>query len=169
VQRGTADGLKTGHTEAGGYGLVASTLRGARRVILVLNGMTSMRERAEEGERLMDWAFANFDDVTLFSADTAIEQAPVWLGTSHTVPLVAGRDLVLTMPRNWRQTAQVKLSYQAPIRAPVTKGVEVGKLTVSGQGVPAAEWTLLTGEAVPRLSLPGRAMSVLARMVGGQG
>ncbi len=169
VQRGTADGLKTGHTEAGGYGLVASTLRGARRVILVLNGMTSMHERAEEGERLMDWAFTNFEDVTLFSADAAIEQAPVWLGTSHTVPLVAGRDLVLTMPRNWRQTAQVKLNYQSPIPAPVPKGAEVGKLVVSGQGVPAAEWTLLTGEAVPRLSLPGRAMSVLARMVGGQG
>jgi len=169
VQRGTADGLKTGHTDAGGYGLVASTLRGARRVILVLNGMASMHERSEEGERLMDWAFANFEDVTLFSADTTIEQAPVWLGTSRTVPLVAGQDLVLTMPRNWRQTAQVKLSYQAPVPAPVAKGTELGKLVVSGQGVPAAEWKLLAGEAVPRLSLPGRAMAVLARMVGGQG
>ena len=91
VQHGTADGLKTGHTEAGGYGLVASTLRNGRRVILVLNGMTSMHERSEEGERLMDWAFTNFEDVTLFSADAAIDHAPVWLGTSQTVPLVAGR------------------------------------------------------------------------------
>ena len=170
VQHGTADGLKTGHTEAGGYGLVASALRGGRRVIVVLNGMASMRERSEEGERLMDWAFANFEDVTLFSADAVIERAPVWLGTAPTVPLVAGRELVLTMPRNWRQTAQVKLSYQAPIPAPVAKGAEVGKLTVSGQGVPAGEWKLLAGEAVPRLGLPGRALAVLARMVmGGRG
>ena len=94
VQHGTADGLKTGHTEAGGYGLVASTLRGGRRVILVLNGMATMRERAEEGERLMDWAFANFEDVTLFTAGDVVERAPVWLGTSPTVPLVGGRDLV---------------------------------------------------------------------------
>jgi D-alanyl-D-alanine carboxypeptidase (penicillin-binding protein 5/6) len=170
VQRGTGDGLKTGHTEAGGYGLVASALRGGRRVIVVLNGMASMRERAEEGERLMDWAFASFEDVTLFAADTVIEQAPVWLGTEASVPLVAGRDLVLTLPRNWRQGAQVKLSYQSPIPAPVAKGAEVGKLVVSGKGVPDASWPLLAGEAVPRMSLPGRALAVLAHMVtGGRG
>jgi len=98
VQRGTADGLKTGHTEAGGYGLVASTLRNNRRVILVLNGMATMHERSEEGERLMDWAFANFEDVTLFNADAVIERAPVWLGTEASVPLVAAQELVLTMP-----------------------------------------------------------------------
>ena len=140
-------------------------------MILVLNGMASMRERAEEGERLMDWAFANFEDVTLFAADAVIERAPVWLGEAPTVPLVAGRDLVVTLPRNWRQTAQVKLSYQAPIPAPVAKGAELGKLVVSGQGVPAGtEWTLLAGETVPRLGLPGRAMAVLLRMVmGGRG
>ncbi len=171
VQHGTADGLKTGHTEAGGYGLVASGLRNGRRVILVLNGMATMRERSEEGERLMDWAFANFEDVTLFTADAVIDQAPVWLGTTPTVPLVAGRDLVLTLPRNWRQTAQIKLSYQAPIPAPVAKGVVVGKLTATGQGVPAgSEWPLQTGAAVPRLSLPGRALAVLVHMVmGGRG
>jgi D-alanyl-D-alanine carboxypeptidase (penicillin-binding protein 5/6) len=170
VQHGTADGLKTGHTAAGGYGLVASTLRNGRRVILVLNGMASMRERSEEGERLMDWAFANFEDVTLFSADAVIERAQVWLGTAPTVPLVAGKDLVLTLPRNWRQTAQVKLHYDAPIPAPVAKGAEVGKLMVSGKGVPDASWPLLAGEAVPRMSLPGRALAVLAHMVtGGRG
>ncbi|HEY1410742.1 MAG TPA: D-alanyl-D-alanine carboxypeptidase family protein, partial [Rhodopila sp.] len=80
VQKGTADGLKTGHTEAGGYGLVASSKRNGRRVILVLNGMSTMRERAEEGERLMDWAFFNFEDVTLYSAGDVVDQAPVWLG-----------------------------------------------------------------------------------------
>jgi serine-type D-Ala-D-Ala carboxypeptidase (penicillin-binding protein 5/6) len=170
VQHGTADGLKTGHTEAGGYGLVASTIRNGRRLILVLNGMASMRERSEEGERLMDWAFANFEDVTIFTADAVIDRAPVWLGAAPTVPLVAGRDLVLSMPRNWRQTAKIKLNYQSPIAAPVAKGVEVGKLIVSGQGVPDAQWPLLTGEAVPRLSLPGRALAVLAHMVmGGHG
>ena len=167
VQRGTADGLKTGHTEAGGYGLVASGKRGERRVIVVLNGLESMHQRAEEGERLMDWAFANFEDVTLFAAGDAVERVPVWLGTRPTVALVGGRDLVVTMPRSWRKNASVKVSYDAPIHAPVRKGATLGRLTVAGQGVPALEVPLLAGEDVGRLGLPGRAMAVLSHYVTG--
>jgi D-alanyl-D-alanine carboxypeptidase (penicillin-binding protein 5/6) len=165
VQKGTADGLKTGHTDAGGYGLVASSLRNGRRVILVLNGMTSMHERGEESERLMDWAFANFEDVTLFAAGDVVEHVKVWLGTSPTVPLVGGRDLVVTMPRNWRKNAAVKVSYDSPIVAPVTKGDPLGKLTIAGQGVPAMTVPLLAGADVPKLNLPGRAMAILSRYV----
>jgi D-alanyl-D-alanine carboxypeptidase (penicillin-binding protein 5/6) len=167
VQKGTADGLKTGHTEAGGYGLVASSKRNGRRVVLVLNGMATMRERAEESERLMDWAFFNFEDVTLFSAGDAVENVPVWLGTSHSVPLVAGRDVVVTMPRNWRQKASVKVSYDAPLNAPVSKGDPVGKLSVSGEGVPHLDIPLMAGADVPRLSLPGRALAVLSKSMTG--
>ena len=95
VQKGLADGLKTGHTEAGGYGLVGSADRGGRRVILVVNGLTSMHQRAEESERLLEWSFREFDDVTLFTAGDTVEQAPVWLGyVDRTVPLVGGRDLI---------------------------------------------------------------------------
>jgi serine-type D-Ala-D-Ala carboxypeptidase (penicillin-binding protein 5/6) len=167
VQKGTADGLKTGHTEAGGYGLAASALRGNRRVIVVLNGLESMHQRAEEGERLMDWAFANFEDVTLFTAGDVVERVPVWLGTNPTVPLVGGRDLVMTMPRNWRKNASVKVSYDSPIRAPVAKGTTLGKLVVTGDGVPGMDVPLLAGEDVPKLSLPGRAMAVLSHYITG--
>lgn len=167
VQKGTADGLKTGHTEAGGYGVVASTKRGDRRIILVLNGMDTMRERSEESERLMDWSFANFEDVTLFSAGEVVDQAPVWLGASPTVPLVGGRDLTVTMPRNWRSHAKVQVSYDAPVRAPVAKGATLGKLTVGGDGVPSMDVPLLAGADVPKLSLPGRAMAVLTHFVTG--
>ncbi|MDR3529853.1 MAG: D-alanyl-D-alanine carboxypeptidase [Rhodopila sp.] len=167
VQKGTADGLKTGHTEAGGYGLVVSSKRNDRRVILVLNGMSTMHERAEESERLMDWAFFNFEDVTLFSAGDVIERVPVWLGTERSVPLVAGRDLIVTMPRNWRQKASVKVSYDAPLTAPVAKGDTVGKLIVTGEGVPNLNVPLLAAADVPRLGLPGRAMAVLSKYVTG--
>jgi D-alanyl-D-alanine carboxypeptidase (penicillin-binding protein 5/6) len=167
VQKGTADGLKTGHTDAGGYGVVASTKRDDRRVILVLNGMNSMRERSEESERLMDWAFTHFEDVTLFAKGDAVEQAPVWLGDSPTVPLVGAHDLTVTMPRNWRKNAKVQISYDAPIRAPVAKGATLGKLTVTGDGVPSMDLPLLAGTDVPKLSLPGRAMAVLAHYVTG--
>jgi D-alanyl-D-alanine carboxypeptidase (penicillin-binding protein 5/6) len=167
VQKGTADGLKTGHTEAGGYGLVASTRRGDRRVVVVLNGLESMHQRATEGERLMDWAFANFEDVTLFAAGDVVERVPVWLGTSPTVPLVGGRDLVLTMPRNWRKNAKVLVNYDSPIRAPVAKGTPLGRLTVAGQGVPTMEVPLLAGDDVPKLGLPGRAIAVVSHYVTG--
>ena len=167
VQKGTADGLKTGHTDAGGYGLVASSNRNGRRIVLVLNGMASMRERAEESERLMDWAFANFEDVTLFTAGAVVEHVPVWLGTEPSVPLVSGHDLVVTMPRNWRNNASVKLSYDSPIKAPVTKGDALGRLVLGGNGVPAMDVTLLAGADVPRMGLPGRAMAVLSRFMTG--
>jgi D-alanyl-D-alanine carboxypeptidase (penicillin-binding protein 5/6) len=167
VQKGTADGLKTGHTDAGGFGLVVSSNRNGRRIILVLNGMSSMRERAEEAERLMDWGFFNFEDVTLFAAGDVIENVPVWLGTSRTVPLVAGRDVTVTMPRNWRQKAAVRISYDQPLNAPVAKGGTLGKLTVTGEGVPHLDIPLMAGADVARLSLPGRAMAVLSKYMTG--
>jgi D-alanyl-D-alanine carboxypeptidase (penicillin-binding protein 5/6) len=165
VQKGLADGLKTGHTEAGGYGLVGSADRNGRRVIVVVNGLTSMHARAEESERLLEWAFREFEDVTLFAAQDTVETVKVWLGTQPTVPLVGGRDLVITMPRQWRNTAKIEVDYNAPITAPVGKGDVLGKLVVSGQGVPTMQVPLLAGADVPRQGLPGRAMSVLSHYV----
>ena len=167
VQKGVADGLKTGHTEEGGYGLVASSARGGRRVIVVVNGLTSMHQRAEESERLLEWSFREFENVTLFAAGDTVEQAKVWLGARPTVPLVGGQDLVLTMPRQWRRNAKIEVEYSNPIPAPVSRGDMLGKLTVSGQGVPAMDVPLLAGADVPRLWLPGRAAAVMARYVTG--
>ena len=167
VQKGLADGLKTGHTDEGGYGLVASAERGGRRVIVVVNGLTSMHQRAEESEKLLEWSFREFENVTLFTAGDTVEAAKVWLGTQPTVPLVGGRDLVLTMPRAWRRNAKVSIEYASPIPAPVSRGAVLGKLTVSGQGVPSMEAELLAGMDVPRMGLPGRAAAVLSRYVTG--
>ena len=167
VQKGLADGLKTGHTDDGGYGLVASAERGGRRIIMVLNGMSSMHQRSEESERLLEWAFREFEDVTLFSAGDTVESVPVWVGAAPTVPLVGGRDLVVTMPRNWRSKAKITVSYEAPLRAPVLRGSPLGKLTVAGDGVPGMSVPLLAGADVPRLGLPGRAIAVLTHYVVG--
>jgi D-alanyl-D-alanine carboxypeptidase (penicillin-binding protein 5/6) len=167
VQAGTADGLKTGHTEAGGFGLVASSLRDGRRVVMVLNGMKSMHERAIESERMMNWAFANFENVTLFSSNEIIDNAPVWLGRDKTVPLIGGRDLVVTLPKSWRQTASIKISYDAPIKAPISKGQPLGVLLLRGQGVPAMDVNLVAGADVARLSLPMRGLAVVSHFVSG--
>lgn len=167
VMRGTADGLKTGHTDEGGYGLCASAEHDGRRVIVVLNGMPTSRDRAEEGERLMSWAFANFEDVKLYAAGDVVDNAPVWLGTSPTVPLVGDRDLVVTVPHGWRKDAKLRINYASPIRAPVAKGAMLGTLTLAGQGVPSMQLPLVAGTSVAKLGLPGRALAVLTHYVTG--
>ena len=167
VQKGLADGLKTGHTDAGGYGLVASAERVGRRVIVVVNGLNTMHQRAEESERLLEWSYREFENVTLFTAGDTVEQAKVWLGAKSTVPLVGGRDLTITMPRSWRRTAKIAVEFPSPVPAPVNKGDVIGKLIVSGQGVPAMDVPLLAGADVPRVGLPGRAVAVLSRFVTG--
>ena len=167
VQKGIADGLKTGHTDDGGYGMVVSSNRAGRRTIVVINGLTSMRQRAEEAERLLEWTFREFENVTLFTAGDIIDQAPVWLGTAPSVPLVGGRDVVVTMPRGWRNKARVTVEFARPVPAPVTRGTALGRLTVTGAGVPDVSIALLAGADVARLGLAGRAMAVLTRMAGG--
>ncbi len=167
VQKGAADGLKTGHTDEGGFGECASAIRAGRRVIVVLNGMTSMHQRAAETERLLEWSFANFENVTLFTVGDVVERAPVWLGTATSVPLVGGRDLLVTMPRNWQRRAQVAVQYDTPIRAPVSRGTKIGQLSISGDGVPDLTIPLLAGADVDRLGLPGRALAVLSHYVAG--
>jgi D-alanyl-D-alanine carboxypeptidase (penicillin-binding protein 5/6) len=167
LQKNLADGLKTGHTEEAGYGLVASAERNGRRIILMVNGLDTMRARSEESERLLEWSFREFENVTLFTAGDVVEQAPVHLGTAPTVPLVGGRDVVMTMPRGWRNRAKVTLSYSTPVPAPVQRGTKLGTLSVSGQGVPELEVPLLAGADVPRLGLPGRAIAVVSRFLTG--
>jgi D-alanyl-D-alanine carboxypeptidase (penicillin-binding protein 5/6) len=162
-----ADGLKTGHTEEAGYGLTGSAVRGDRRVILVVNGLPSMRARAEESERLMEWAFREFEAVVLFRAQDTIEEVPVYLGERSRVPMVGGRDLVLTLPRQWRRNMQVRLRYDAPLTAPVARGQTIGTMVVSGQGVPQMEVPLMAGADVERLGIVSRIPAVVSRLVFG--
>jgi serine-type D-Ala-D-Ala carboxypeptidase (penicillin-binding protein 5/6) len=162
-----ADGLKTGHTDDGGYGLVGSAKRGDRRLILVQNGMTSMRMRAEEGERMLEWGFREFENVVLFRASDTVEEAPVYLGDRATVPLVGGRDLVMTLPRQWRRNLAVKLRYEGPVPAPIAKGQEIGRLEVSGQGVPPMTLPLYAGADIARLGVLSRIPAVIGRWVSG--
>jgi len=162
-----ADGLKTGHTEEAGYGLTGSAKRGERRLILVANGLPSMGARREETERLMEWGFREFENVALFRAADTIEEAPVYLGEQAKVPLVGGRDVVLTLPRQWRRNLQVKVRYETPVPAPVAKGQELGKLEVSGAGVPPMSVPLLAGADVAKLGLIPRIPAVIGRMLSG--
>ncbi len=123
-----ADGLKTGHTEAAGYGLTASAKRGERRVILVVAGLESAAQRRQEAERLINWAFRAFDSVTLYEAGEPVTEARVWLGAAPRVALVAARDLVVTVPHGMLDQAEVRAHFRAPVEAPVSEGAELGRL-----------------------------------------
>ncbi|MBO1324131.1 D-alanyl-D-alanine carboxypeptidase [Acetobacter sp. TBRC 12305] len=157
VVKGLADGLKTGHTEAGGYGLCASSERDGRRVIVALNGLPSSGARANEGERLMGWALANFETAQIVSKGDVVDQAPVWMGAAQTVPLLAAQDLKLLLPHGWRNSTHIALDYNAPLLAPVRQGQEVGQLTVSLPGGRQAVIPVVAGQAVPALGLVARA------------
>jgi D-alanyl-D-alanine carboxypeptidase (penicillin-binding protein 5/6) len=159
--------LKTGHTEEAGYGLTGSVMRDGRRVLLVLNGLPSMRARAEESERLMEWAFREFEAVTLFRAQDTVEDVPVYLGERRTVPMVGGRDITLTLPRRWRDRLEVRVRYQAPLAAPVMRGQTIGELQVAGQGVPTLSVPLVAGADVEKLGLLPRIPAVIGRWVSG--
>jgi D-alanyl-D-alanine carboxypeptidase (penicillin-binding protein 5/6) len=161
-----ADGLKTGHTEEAGYCLTASVKRGDRRLILVVGGLPTMRARYEEAERLIEWGFREFDNVVLFRAADTIDQVPVYLGDRPTVPLVGGREVVATVPRGWRETLQAKVRFDSPVPAPVVKGQELGRIEVSGRGVPPMTLPLYAGADVERLGVVARIPAVISRMMG---
>ena len=167
VDKGLADGLKTGHTDAGGFGLCASADRGGRRMIEVLNGLPSSQARAEEGERLLNWAFASFEDVKLFSKNEIVQSVPIWLGALPSVAVRAPHDIVLTMPHDWRNHVRIAVDFRSPVQAPVAAGQAIALLTVSGSRMADLRVPLLAAASVPRLALPNRAIAVLEHSVGG--
>ncbi|MFT8364769.1 MAG: D-alanyl-D-alanine carboxypeptidase family protein [Gluconobacter cerinus] len=161
VDKGLADGLKTGHTDAGGFGLCASSSRNGNRVIVVINGTASSNERAHEGERLMSWAFANFENATLFRKGQVVDHAPVWMGEHKAVPLVAGADIVMTMPVGWQQRSHIAVDYASPVIAPVVEGQACGAIVISAPGMGDIRVPLQAGASVAKLGLVGRAMARL--------
>ncbi|HUK11607.1 MAG TPA: D-alanyl-D-alanine carboxypeptidase family protein [Stellaceae bacterium] len=151
-----ADGLKTGHTEEAGYCLTASAIRDGRRIIMVLGGMDKAATRAQESERLLEWAFREFGDYRLFKKGDVIDQADVWLGTDPKVPVTTTKDVVVTLPRAARRSMKVVAHYDRPARAPVTQGTVVGKLVITAEGVDPAEFPLVASQSVQQLGPLGR-------------
>ena len=151
-----ADGLKTGHTEESGYGLTGSAKRQDRRLILVVNGLTSAKERGRESERLLEWGFREFDNYALFKKGQEVAKARVWLGAKDLVPLTLEQDLTVTMSRKDRRSMQVKLVYNEPIPAPILKGTPVARLVISAPEMEKIEVPLIASEDVARPGVFGR-------------
>lgn len=145
-----ADGLKTGHTEEAGYGLVGSAVRGNRRVIVVITGLDTDADRRTEAARLIDWAFRAFESRKLLTAGEALTEAEVWIGAEPTVRLAPARDVVLTAPFGTLDQASAELRYAAPVEAPVAAGTEIGQVVLTVPGLEPITVPLVAMEAVER-------------------
>ncbi len=121
-----ADGIKTGHTEAGGYGLMGSGTHNGRRVILVVNGLEDEKARAQESAKLLEWGLRGFENHKLFKAGETVETANVLMGKSSDVTMVVEDDVVVTLPVIALNDLKVDIKYNAPLVAPIKKGQEIG-------------------------------------------
>ena len=152
-----ADGLKTGHTDEAGYGFTGSADQNGRRLIEVLAGMSSWNERVQESTRLMQWGFGAWQAKPLFQQGAKVGTARVQLGSSSEVPLVAPRNLAVTIPAGLSTGAtSMKIRYQGPLTAPIAKGQEVAELVITTGDTPPQVVPLVAGEDVGRAGFFGR-------------
>ena len=166
-----ADGLKTGHTEEAGYGIVGSVKQGDRRIVFAISGLATEKDRAEEAELIATWAFRQFSMKTVAKADTRIAEADVFMGEAPTVGLVPATDLRLLLPALAQDQLTAEVVYNGPISAPVVKGTELAQLVIHIPDLPeqriplVAEADVARGGFVTRLTTA--AQHLRAKYLGG--
>ena len=161
-----ADGLKTGHTEAAGYGLVGSAVQGGRRVIFVIAGLQSEKARAEEAERLAAWAFRDFTMKQVVPQGETVASVPVWLGKKSQVALTTRNGLNILLPIGAESGVVAEAVYDGPIRAPVSKGDRLGTLEIQIPGVGPAQVALVAAESIDDAGFIGRLKGAAQRLGG---
>lgn len=162
----SADGLKTGHTEESGYGLVGSSKRGNQRVVMVLNGMKSKNERAQESRRLMDFIFREFRHYEFFDKDEVVDEANIWLGNKPTIKLLAGEAVHKVMSRKERRSLTVSLNWSDPVPAPLKKGQKIGTITLNYDGK-REDYPLIAAEDVAELGFFDRITEAVKYLIFG--
>ena len=177
-----ADGLKTGFTDASGYGVVASAVQDGRRLILVLGGLRypdldkfadvkrdwiAEQRRGDEAARVLGLAFREFRRYTLFTPGQTVGTAPVWQGAEHSVTLTVAQPLAVTMQVDSRRSMKVTLHYDGPMQAPIAKGQKIGTLTITAPDFPGMQVPVVAAEDVRSAGLFGRVMDGLHALVVG--
>lgn len=160
-----ADGLKTGHTEQAGYGLVGSAVQGDRRVIFVVSGLDSAAARARESEAIVNWSFRQFSEKTIAKAGEPIGAADVWMGANSQVSLVPAEDVRILLPALASGGVPAEIVYQGPVEAPVAQGQQIAELVIRPEGLPERTVPLVAAQAVPKggfLSTIGTVAQILA-------
>jgi serine-type D-Ala-D-Ala carboxypeptidase (penicillin-binding protein 5/6) len=153
-----ADGLKTGFIEDSGYGLVGSAVQNGQRLIVVVNGCKTAKDRAEEARKLLQWGFRAFEAKQIFAAGEAVGSAKVYGGERGDVPLLASGPVKILLPRGSGEKLSGRIVYDGPLVAPVAEGTQVGRLKIMRGQTLALDLPLTTGDSVGVGSLPRRAM-----------
>lgn len=162
-----ADGLKTGHTQASGYGLVGSAVRDGERRVIVFNGLDSESARAQEAERMMRAAFVDFKIFDLYEAGEEVGQGEVFMGQADSVTLKTAEPVAMGMHRRARDQMKAYITYDGAIRAPVAEGDEVARLVIEAPDAAPRSYPLVAVHAVEQKGLFGRAMTGLVSLIRG--
>lgn len=162
-----ADGMKTGYTREGGFGLVGSAVHDGLRLIVVVNGLKTSKDRAEEARKLLQWGFSGFERRPLFGEGQVIGQARVYGGDQMSVPLIGSGMITILLPRNSRDRISAKITYTGPVRAPVDEGQQIGLLKVYRGDNVALEVPLQAAQSVHRGNLPRRAFDAASELITG--
>jgi D-alanyl-D-alanine carboxypeptidase (penicillin-binding protein 5/6) len=154
------DGIKTGHTEAGGYGLIASGEKNGRRVVMVVNGLTSGKDRADESARLMGWALNGFENKTLVKTGAVLANADTVFADVDTVGLAVSRDIRVTVPNAEKKNVTMNARFDSPIAAPIQKGDQLGELIVSVPQIGDFSVPLVAANDVNEAGFFGRSVDI---------
>lgn len=156
-----ADGLKTGNIDESGYGLIGSAVQNNQRLIVVVNGLKTAKDRATESRKLLDWGFRAFESQQLFAEGQVVGEAQVFGGNMRALPLVAKKPVRVLVPRGDGERVTARIVYTGPLKAPVQKGAEVARLQVSRGDMQALDMPLYANEDVQQGTLSQRALDGL--------
>lgn len=163
-----ADGLKTGHTEVAGYGLVGTAIRDGQRRIIVINGLESKSSRSDTARSLMNAAFTGFDIIPIRKKNDNVAEFDVYLGKQKTVQAIIPYDINIGVAKTDVDNVTVEMTHAKEIVAPIEQGQEIGKLTIRAPGQTAQTVPLLAAESVSAKGGISRALSVLSRKIKGE-
>ena len=163
-----ADGLKTGHTEEAGFSLTASVKRGDRRLIEVMTGTKSNKERSEESGKIMNYGFREFDNYDVLEQGQKVADIPVWFGEQKEIGLVVAENLKLTLKKNKAANVKMTAVYDKPVKAPIKKGDKLGVVKIEIPGQPDVEVPLLADRDVAKLGLFGKISENLKYLIFGE-
>ena len=153
-----ADGLKTGHTEEAGFCLTGSAKRGDRRLISVMSGLASNKERSEEAEKIMNWGFREFDNYKILKQGQKVAEVPVWFGEEKSVDLLVNQDVLKTIKKSKASKVKMTAVYDKPIKAPIAQGDKLGYVRVEIPGQNPMEVPLIAAQNVKKLGWFGKIM-----------
>ena len=160
-----ADGLKTGFTDASGYGLAGSAQRDDQRLIVVINGTESIKQRAEEARKLLEWGFRAFERINLFGQREVIGSANVFGGDQQSVDLIGKGTVDLLLPRGSSDLIKGRVYYHGPVQAPIEEGQEIGELRITMGEQIIKQAPVFAAEDVGTGSLRQRAMDGLEELL----